>query len=251
MRMWTRMCAIVALVGLTQACGDESTLTDPTASAAIGRSDFQVFTATGDLTATLAEFRAAFGEPAAGNLRQIRWDGVPAALTNTTDFPSDFFQTAGAVFATEGTGFSNRDDDFAGFDASYDANFEAFSQAKTFMPVGSERMDVLFTVPGTTTPATTRGFGVVFSDVERQGAASIKLFDRQGRSLGQHHAPPLTDAAGFSFVGVIFGDAIVARVEITSGQAALGAGVLDLSNGGNRDLAIMDDYIFGEPRAVE
>jgi hypothetical protein len=74
---------------------------------------------------------------------------------------------------------------------------------------------------------------------------------QRGRSLGQRHAPPRSDAAGFSFVGVIFADPIVARVEITSGQAALAAGVLDLSDGGNRDLAIMDDYVFGEPRAIE
>ncbi len=252
MRMWQGLYAVAALAALTQGCGtDDATLTDPAISTAIGRSEFRVFTATGDLAATLQEFRDAFGTPAAGNLRQIRWDGVPAALTNVDNFPADFFKTAGAIFATEGTGFRNADDDFAGIDPSYGDEFAAFSNPKTFMPIGSEKMDVLFTVPGTTTPATTRGFGVVFSDVERQGAASIKLFDKDGRSLGQRHAPPASDAAGFSFVGMIFEDPIVARVEITSGQAGLGAGVFDLSDGGNRDLAIMDDYIFGEPRGIE
>jgi hypothetical protein len=77
----------------------------------------------------------------------------------------------------------------------------------------------------------------VYSDVERQGAASINLFDAEGRSLGQYHAPVRSDPAGFSFVGVVFEAPIVAQVEITSGQPALGAGVQDLSDGGNLDLA--------------
>jgi hypothetical protein len=105
-------------------------------------------------------------------------------------------------------------------------------------------------VPGTETRAATQGFGVVFSDVERHGAASIKLFDAEGRSLGQYHGPIRTDPAEFSFVGVVFASPIVAQVRITSGQRALGAGVQDLSDGGNLDLAVMDDYLYAEPQAV-
>jgi hypothetical protein len=90
----------------------------------------------------------------------------------------------------------------------------------------------------------------VYSDVERQGAASIKLFDAEGRSLGQYHAPVRSDPAGFSFVGVVFEAPIVAQVEITSDQPALGAGVQDLSDGGNLDLAVMDDYLYAEPQAI-
>jgi hypothetical protein len=90
----------------------------------------------------------------------------------------------------------------------------------------------------------------VFSDVERQGAASIKLFDAQGRSLGQYHAPVRSDPAGFSFVGVVFDSSIVAQVRITSGQRALGEEVQDLSDGGNLDLAVMDDYLYAEPQEI-
>jgi len=90
----------------------------------------------------------------------------------------------------------------------------------------------------------------VFSDVERVGAASIKLVDADGRSLGQYHAPVRTDLAGFSFVGVVFESPIVAEVRIVSGQRALGAGVQDLSDGGNLDLAVMDDYLYAEPQAI-
>ncbi len=39
-------------------------------------------------------------------------------------------------------------------------------------------------------PASTRGFGLVFSDVEREGAASIKLFDAGGPEPGYLYAEP-------------------------------------------------------------
>jgi len=91
---------------------------------------------------------------------------------------------------------------------------------------------------------------VVFSDVERGDAASLMLFDAEGRSLGRYNAPVRSDAAGFSFIGVVFESPIVAEVRITSGQRALGADVQDLSDGGNLDLAVMDDYLYGEPQGI-
>ena len=235
------------------------TLAVPAISAAAGRSEFRVFTATGDIAARVAEFRTALGDPLNGapgtiaskdGRREIKWDGA-ALPTNVNTFPGDFFNTtvkAGAIFSTDGIGFRNSDNDFSDINPAYGDQFNAFSPLKTFMPVGSAEMAVDFRVPGTETPAATRGFGVVFSDVERQGAASIKLFDAEGRSLGQYHAPVRSDAAGFSFVGVVFDSSIVAQVRITSGQRALGADVQDLSDGGNLDLAVMDDFLYAEPQ---
>ena len=228
-------------------------------SAAEGRSEFQVFTATGDIAARLAEFRTALGDPLNGapgtipskdGRREIKWDGA-ALPTNVNTFPGDFFNTtvkAGAIFSTDGTGFRNSDNDFSDINLAYADDFNAFSPAKTFMPVGSAEMTVDFRVPGTETRAATQGFGVVFSDVERQGSASIKLFDAEGRSLGQYQAPVRSDPAGFSFVGVVFDLPIVAQVRITSGQRALGADVQDLSDGGNLDLVVMDDFLYAEPQ---
>jgi hypothetical protein len=243
--------------------GDTAALATPAGpaiSAAEGRSEFRVFTATGDIAARLAEFRTALGDPVngtpgplEGGRREIKWDGVPAALTNVNTFPGDFFNTtvkAGAIFSTDGIGFRNSDNNFSDINPAYADDFSAFSLPKTFMPIGSAALTVSFGVPGSETPAATRGFGVVFSDVERQGAASIKLFDAAGRSLGQYHAPVRSDAAGFSFVGVVFELPIVAEVQITSGQRALGDGVQDLSDGGNLDLAVMDDYLYAEPQAI-
>ena len=226
----------------------------PTVSAAVGRSDFRVFTATGDLSATLVEFRAALGDPVnagpgplGGGRREIKWDAAPELM------PGDFFNTtvkAGAIFTTDGIGFRNSAGDFSEINPNYADDFNAFSLPKTFMPIGSAELTTTFRVPGFDTPAATRGFGIVFSDVERAGAASIKLFDAQGRSLGQYHAPVRSDPAGFSFVGVVFGSPLVAEVRITSGQHALAADVEDLSDGGNRDLVVMDDFLYGEPQAL-
>ena len=227
----------------------------PAISAAEGRSEFRVFTATGDIAARLAEFRTTLGDPANGGApgplekgrREIKWDGAPAEM------PGDFFNTtvkAGAIFTTDGIGFRNSANDFSEINPAYADNFNAFSLPKTFMPIGSAALTVDFRVPGSETPAATRGFGVVFSDVERQGAASIKLFDAKGRSLGQYHAPVRSDPAGFSFVGVVFDLPIVAQVRITSGQRALGDGGQDLSDGGNLDLVVMDDYLYAEPQAL-
>jgi hypothetical protein len=224
-------------------------------SGAAGRSEFRVFTATGDIAPRLAEFRTVLGDPANGGTagplpggrREIKWDGAPAEM------PGDFFNTvvkAGAVFTTDGSGFRNSDADFSEINQAYADEFNAFSPLKTFMPLGSAELTVTFRVPGLETPAATRGFGLVFSDVERVGAASIQLFDAEGRSLGQYHAPVRSDPAGFSFVGVVFESPLVAQVRITSGQRALGAGVQDLSDGGNLDLVVMDDYLYAEPQAI-
>lgn len=246
--------AIALLAGAAQGCDTADTPTGPLSTAA-GRSEFRVFTATGEIAGALAEFRTVLGDPLNGGApgpleggrREIKWDAAPA------DMAGDHFNTvvrAGAIFATDGTGFRNSDGDFAEINPAYADDFNAFSPLKTFMPLGSAELTVDFRVPGAATRATTRGFGVVFSDVERVGAASIKLFDAEGRSLGQYHAPVRSDAAGFSFVGVVFDSPVVAQVRITSGQRALGAGVQDLSDGGNLDLAVMDDFLYAEPRGL-
>ena len=236
--------------------GDSATTGTPAylgSGAAADRSRFRVFAATGNIAATLAEFRVARGEPLNVGRREIRWDGVPLDQLNVNTFPGDFFNTvvkAGAIFTTDGIGFRNSNRDFSDIDPAYADQFNAFSPLVTFMPIGSAGLTVSFRVPGFETRAATEGFGVVFSDVERVGSASIKLFDAEGRSLGQYHAPVRSDAAGFSFVGVVFDSPLVAQVRITSGQRALGAGVQDLSDGGNLDLAVMDDYLYAEPQAI-
>jgi hypothetical protein len=234
--------------------GDELRSIEPSAAP---RSRFEVVKASGDLKAAVAEFQALLGAPGNGvtpgqqlsGRREIRWDGVPPELTNNDAFPANFFNASGLIYNIVGSGLRVTDNDFADINPTYADQFASFSPPKTFAPIGSEISEVTFRVAGSSTAAAVTGFGVVFSDVDRMGAASLKLFTSDGKSLGQYHAPVRSDGNGQSFVGVVFEDPIVARVVITSGQAPLGADENDVSDGGNRDLVVFDDLLFGEPRA--
>ncbi|MEP0847032.1 MAG: PEP-CTERM sorting domain-containing protein [Phycisphaerae bacterium] len=194
--------------------------------------------------------------------REINWDAVPDSASSPNAFPGTFFngtttgRARGIEFLTPGAGFEVSADndnptgtpaDFAHIDPSYADNFAAFSPQRLFAAIGSNVTEVRFFIPGTTTPTTTRGFGAVFSDVDLDGTTSIELYDATGELLYEGAAP----AAGigdqtFSFLGVSFDEAIVARVLVFSGTAALGAGVLD-EPGAGADLVVMDDFVYGEP----
>jgi len=95
-----------------------------------------------------------------------------------------------------------------------------------------------------------RGFGIVLSDVDLADQTTIQLFRQDGSSLGTYSAPVRSDEGGFSFVGVTFADAIIARVRITLGTGALGANVEDISAGGAVDLVVLDNLIYSEPRRI-
>lgn len=218
-----------------------------------------VFTASGDLTAKLTEYRNALGAsndgtpgPLPGGRREIGWDGVPADRTNTNDFPGNFFNVnapRGAIFATAGGAFRVSDNDFNDLNDTYDAQFEDFSPAKTFMPIGTNLLDVTFQIVAGTQAATVKAFAVVFSDVDRKGSTVLEFYDKANVLIGRLDAPARSDAKGVSFAGLMFETAIIARVRIRSGDAALGANAGDVTNGGTLDLVIMDDYILSEPVA--
>ncbi len=221
-----------------------------------------VVVASGDITAELAAFRAILGDSlnrapgATTGRREIDWDGVPAAFSDNDTFAGDFFNLTdpdgpngrkrGAVFATPGTGFRVSGTDLADVDPSYGAQFDAFSPTKTFVAVGSAVTDVTFKRPGEDVDAVVHGFGVVFSDVDTEGSATVEFFSAT-RSLGRYAAPAA--AQGVSLVGVHFPNDDVVRARIVSGGAALGVGVLDVSDGGAADLVVMDDFLYDEPRA--
>jgi len=219
--------------------------------------------ATGDIAARVEEFRTLLGGPSNGGTageqpagrREISWDGAGAnPFNNKDDFPASFFNTnvkSGAVFTTPGTGFRNDSLTFAEINATYAGEFGAFSPTKVFSPIGVNVMDVLFQVAGQPTPAQVTGFGVVFSDVDVAGGTTIELLDASGRRLATITAPVRSDAAGLSFVGARFPEAIVARARITLGTGALGAAVNDVSAGGTVDVVVADNFIYGEPRRIQ
>src|SRR3989442_7956567 len=220
-----------------------------------------VFSATGMIGATVSQFRAILGAPNGGiageqtaGRREIKWDGAAAIpFNNRNDFPADFFNTtvkAGAVFTTPGTGFRNDSTLFSEINPDYAAQFLFFTASEIFAPVGSNQLDQSFRVAGQPTPALVRGFGIVFSDVDLADQTTIQLFAQDGSSLGTYSAPVRSDEGGFSFVGVTFADAIIARVRITLGTGALGANVEDISAGGTVDLVVLDNLIYSEPRKI-
>src|SRR5262245_6553964 len=193
------------------------------------RAQAKVFKGACDINASVEAFRSALGtlnpsQPGSfgSGRREINWDAVPAQFTNVDNFPADFFnqpvfpRARGAVFATPGSGFRVSDNNFKDLNLTYADEFNFFSPIRTFIAVGSNVSSVQFFVPGSATPATSTGFGVVFSDVDHLGSAMIRLFDASGRSLGTYLAPACPE--GFSFVGVKFPDAIVAKVDIVSGR---------------------------------
>jgi hypothetical protein len=283
MKVPNQMIAIVAIVGLctTVACGRRSpvspdegrpagaapTAGDGSASAdASERAQPSIFAAACDINGALTDFRTALGAlnpnvPGevgdTGGRREVNWDAVPPGFTNTLTFPGDFFnqnfspRARGVVFSTNGSGLSVSDNDFRFISQAYDAQFNAFSPIRTFSAIESAESRVDFFVAGTQTPARSTGFGVVFSDVDQLGSASIKLIGANGNSLGVYQAPACPE--GFSFVAVKFPSEIVAAVDIRSGHGPLGADAADQSDrdhGPARDLVIMDDFVYGEPRAV-
>ena len=249
-----RIIALAAIVAIA-ACSDD-TITNP----APVLPQATVLTASGDIAAKVDEFRNSLGvantvagEQVTGR-REINWDGAGAnPFDNKNDFPASFFNTnvkAGAIFTTNGTGFRNDSTDFAEINPAYAAEFNFFSAKKIFAPIGSNQLDQLFQVAGQPTPASSRGFGIVFSDVDAVDKTTIQLFAIDGSSLGTYSAPVRSDPAGLSFLAVSYADPIIARVRITLGTGSLGANVNDVSAGGTADLVVLDNLIYGEPHKI-
>ena len=186
-----------------------------------------------------------------GNSRQeINWDGVPDNRAAPNLLPADFFNTTvprGVVFSTHGTGFQVSANagvapiEFDNINPTYSRLFRTFSPQRLFTALGSNVMEVRFFVPGSSTPAATNGFGAVFTDVDRPGTR-IEYLNEQGNRLARFDVPVSPGQETLSFLGVRFLDRRVARVRITSGNIALGP-----NERTDRDLVVMDDFIFGTP----
>ncbi len=212
-------------------------------------------------------FRAALGNPNNGNTlaslpsgrREINWDGGgPPVIDGTAPAtPFTVFQnTRGATFTTAGTGLTQAAPtggllSLDLINPTYATAFSTFSANRLFTPIGSNVTDATFSVPGTSgsIPATVRGFGAVFTDVDLGDSSRIEVFGQFGALLGTFDVPAGTTADGsLSFLGVLFdaGERI-GRVRITSGNTALGP---TDNPGGGIDVAVMDDFLYAEPQKV-
>ncbi|MEP7110154.1 MAG: hypothetical protein ABI760_19315 [Ferruginibacter sp.] len=192
-----------------------------------------------------------------GGRREVNWDAVPATFTNANNFPSDFFGSSdaalpdgrkrGLLLQNTGTSFRVDSTDFTEVEPSYATTFETFSKKKLFVYMGNNVTEVSFKVPGTNTDAYVKGFGAVFTDVDDANSTSLEFFSGS-KSLGTYKVPVRTATGSFSFLGVNFPDEKIIKVRITEGNGLLGSGVKDISNGGTKDLVVMDDFIYDEPR---
>ncbi len=250
---------------------------------------FQAAGPTADsIQGTVDAFRAALGDPNNGNnpgpltsgRREINWDGgnptVDITTAPVTPF-NVFLNTRGGQFTTPGMGLSQAPlsgGAQGGLEAlfnnpTYGTTFSTFSPLRLFTPVGSNITEALFFVPGVNPnlqpgtnpayPATVRGFGAVFTDVDEpdgigpggkrgnpRGASTlVEYFDEDGKLIFSSFVPASPGDGGLSFFGIVFDDARIARVRITTGNVAPGPDDDD-----QNDIVMMDDFIYGEPQPL-
>ena len=203
---------------------------------ACGPSEPQVVTAAGDITAAVEQYRDLLGENNGGDpgtkgptgYRELNWDSIPDEFSAPNFYVPDFFnapeapRARGIVLNTPGEGLMVSADSetpyntpvrFGNINPQYTDIFTTFSEEKLFSPIGSNLVVITFFVPGTSTPAAVRGFGAVYTDVDTDHTA-FEYFDKDGNSLGQFQTPVADN--GLSFLGVVFEEAIVFRVESPS-----------------------------------
>jgi len=221
-----------------------------------------------DLFQTVNLFAADLGGPGRGDggsfttgFRVIHWDEVPNNVANGL-LPPDFYNTTiprGAVFSSACTLDDFRVSAafgagtplfFGNFNANYSNDFDSYSGPRLFSANagGCNYVDVTFYIPGTRTPATVHGFGVVFTDVDSSQGAGVSFYGIDGKEIIPRRNANGSNN-GLSFLGISFnaGERI-ARVRIYSGTGVLGD--VDTSRGGSVDVVVMDTMVYGEPRAI-
>jgi hypothetical protein len=192
--------------------------------------------------------------------RQINWDADIVPF----DMPGDFFAatvTRGLTLQTpDGTGefrVSNPpqlsgigDDKFDSIVGSLASQFQQFSPLRLFAPLEENEVIVKFVDAGNIgTPAAVTGFGAVFTGVTFAEETKMEFFDADGCLLAEEYVQP-SENGGLSFLGLDFGDnPIVVSVHITLGGASI------LESGGeessdNKDVVVMDDFLYGEPQPI-
>jgi hypothetical protein len=230
---------------------------------------------------TVEQYRTALGATNNGNApgplpkesghREINWDG--GGNNDTTTAPvtpfNTFLNTRGAQFTTPGTGLSQAPPSGGpqgGLatlfnNPTYGTIFSTFSPLRLFTPVDSNITEALFFVPGSNgnVPAKVSGFGAVFTDVDlpdgsgpgntngnRQASTRIECFGIDGGLIFSSLVPASPGDASLSFFGIVFTDARIARVRITSGDTAPGP-----NDDGTHDIVMMDDFLYGEPQPIQ
>jgi hypothetical protein len=203
--------------------------------------------------------------------REINWDGGNPNLLATTAPVTPFnvfLNTRGSQFTTPGLGLSQAPPSggpqgglavlFG--NPTYATAFRAFSASRLFTPVGSNITEASFSIPGTNgnAPATVRGFGAVFTDVDQpdgsplsatgtthKASTLIDYFDKNGRLIFSSSVAAAPGDGNLSFFAIKFDDARIASVRIKTGDVAPGP-----NDNKQHDIVMMDDFIYGEPEIL-
>jgi hypothetical protein len=202
--------------------------------------------------------------------REINWDGVPNGASAPNSFRADFFNfnsprgvmfssTAGPFvngtiaqpFQVSSTAASGVPVRFGNINPTYTNEFKTFSEERLFTTTpDSNVLEITFFIPGTNIPATVNGFGAVFCDIDTP-ATHMQFYDQNGRILLVPNGPLIGVDKGLTFQGVSYNDGTrISRVVIVLGNVPLSAGTTD-GQGDIFDVVAMDDFIYGEPRALE
>ena len=201
--------------------------------------------------------------------REVTWEEIPDNLAAPNFFPRNYFNTTvprGMVLSTpchpQSVFMVSADSNnpgaipvrFGNFDPGYPAIFTTYSGERLMTTAGlCNIVDVRFFIPGTNIPATVSGFGIVFTDVDLTDAIASTRFqpyDENGAPL----IPIPTFVAGaanggLSFLGVSFNEGErIAGVHVVSGHTSLFPAATD--GVGGAELVVMDNFIYGEPRAA-
>src|SRR5262245_27880617 len=253
------------------------TFAAPVLFAASGSAPADIQTSVQDFRDFLGGGNNGVGGTFPGGRREINWDGVPDAFAAPNNMPANFFNAnspRGVVFFTPGSGFQVSANagvapiEFDNLQRNASRKFTVFSPQRLFTSLDSTIVEILFFVPGTVQSSTSKGFGAVFTDVDRNESTKIEYFDVNGSLLATEFVPPANGNETLSFLGVAFdaGEQVF-LVRITSGNVELGNDRRDsdvqaaapqdfsdveLSNSrdGGRDLVVMDDFVYGEPRPI-
>lgn len=240
------------LVICIMSCRQEEVLIKPAA-----------YSAFGDIKSDVDAFRDLLGANNINYLgtkpegrREINWDVIPDSLALPNSLTGTYFndrtyhQARGAEFSTPGSRLMICADSdnptstapfFANFNATYTNIFPTYSGERMISPQASNILEVRFYIPGTSIPAVVKGVGAVFIDVDRAETSSMSLFDIEDNFLGTYYAPTMNE--GQAFLGLLFEAPMIHRIRITLGNTAIGP-----EDKGNKDICVMDDFIFSEPQ---
>jgi hypothetical protein len=223
-------------------------------------------TAQSAFEAAIGGVRNSAASPQTGGFRTITWDGVKLDGTDfggetvvivpdkTIGIPVNRFEGQGVVFEEI---YAVADDGFLAVNPNVAGRFPAFSPLNTFAMFNDNSIGFRFALAASPTvtpePATTRGFGAVFRNVQTPNTTSIEYF-HGAASLGKFFAPTGTQGQA-EFLGVLFANPVVTSITITCGTDTLFSfdGTAIVSGGADspptHNLVVTDDFVYPEPTA--